>query len=104
IRSVVAGDYHTAALTQSGEVMTWGQDAHYETGRGGNGAAPGRVKGVVGATSIAAAHSTTIVVTGSGRAFTWGEVRPWTRPGSAGASNLSGGSPILLWLDGLDLP
>ncbi len=104
IRSVVAGDYHAAALTQTGEVMTWGQDAHYETGRGGNGSVPGLVKGVVGATSIAAAHSTTIVVASSGRAFTWGEVRPWTRPGSAGASNLSGRSPILLWLDGLDLP
>jgi hypothetical protein len=43
------------------------------------------------------------VVTKSGRIFTWGQVRPWTQPGSAGASILSQ-FPILLWLDGLDLP
>ena len=101
IKSVVGGGDHVAALTQSGEVMTWGQDAHYEIGRGGDPIAAGLVKGVVGATSIAAAHSTTIVVTGSGRAFTWGDVRPWTRPGSAAPANLSP-SPLLLWLDGLD--
>jgi alpha-tubulin suppressor-like RCC1 family protein len=104
IRSVVAGDFHAAALTESGEVMTWGGAPHYETGRGGQNAnAPGLVKGVTGATSIAAAHSTTIVATSAGRSYTWGEVRPWTRPGSVGNSNLSP-FPILLWLDGLEQP
>jgi hypothetical protein len=103
IKSVVGGGDHVAALTQSGEVMTWGQDAHYEIGRGGDAHAAGLVKGVTGVTSLAAAHSTTIAVSSSGRIVTWGEVRPWTRPGSTAPANLSP-SPILLWLDGLEQP
>jgi alpha-tubulin suppressor-like RCC1 family protein len=102
IRSAVAGGDHVAALTRTGEVMTWGQDAHYETGRGRAGAAPGLVKGVTGVTSLAAAASTTIAILDSGRMLTWGEVRPWTRP-EDGQGNLSP-FPILLWLDGLQQP
>jgi hypothetical protein len=51
---------------------------------------------------LAAGAGTTIAALGSGRMMTWGEVRPWTRPGQGG-SNLSP-SPILLWLDGLEQP
>jgi alpha-tubulin suppressor-like RCC1 family protein len=103
VKSVVAGADHVAALTQSGEVMTWGQNAHYEIGRGGDPHTAGFVKGVTAVTSLAAAHSITIAVSSSGRIVTWGEVRPWTRPGSPGPANLSP-SPILLWVDGLDQP
>jgi alpha-tubulin suppressor-like RCC1 family protein len=102
LRSVVAGGDHVAALTQTGEVMTWGQDARYETGRGRNASSPGLVKGMADVKSLAAGHSTTIAVLGSGRVTTWGEVRPWTRP-DEGQSDLSP-FPILLWIDGLEQP
>ena len=83
--------------------MTWGQDAHYETGRGrGATHTPGLVKGLTGVTSLAAAATTTIAILDSGRMVTWGEVRPWTRP-EDGQGNLSP-FPILLWLDGLQQP
>jgi alpha-tubulin suppressor-like RCC1 family protein len=102
ITSVVAGAGHTAALTQSGEVMTWGQDAHYETGRGRNASAAGLVRGLSNVVSLAAGAGTTIAVLASGRMMTWGEVRPWNRP-TAGQGNLAE-TPILLWLDGLEMP
>lgn len=102
LKSIVAGGAPFAALTQTGEVMTWGADAHYEIGRGGNPLAAALVPGVTNVAALAAAHSSTIVVMSSGRIVTWGEVRPWTRPGN-GQGNLSP-SPILLWIDGLDQP
>ncbi len=101
IRSVVAGANHVAALTRGGEVVTWGQDAHYETGRGNSGSAPGLVKGVTDVTWLAAAAGTTIAVLGSGRMMTWGEVRDW--PLDRGGTGLSQ-FPILLWVDGLETP
>lgn len=103
IRSVAGGGDHVVALTQSGGVMTWGQDAHYETGRGSSGPAPGLVKGLTDVQSIAASVRGSGAVLGSGRIMIWSEVRPWTRPGGSGPSNLSQ-FPILLWLDGLEQP
>jgi alpha-tubulin suppressor-like RCC1 family protein len=102
IRSIVAGGEQVCALTQSGELMTWGQNAHYETGRGsGDTTRPGLVKGLTDVRFVAAAASTTIAILGSGRMMTWGHVRPWTSPRGAGAT-LSP-FPIRLWLDGLDM-
>jgi alpha-tubulin suppressor-like RCC1 family protein len=103
IRSVAGGDDHVVALTQTGGVMTWGQDAHYQTGRGSNAYAPGLVKGLTDVVSIAASPWASAAVLASGRIMTWSEVRPWTRPGSNGPSNLSP-FPILLWLDELEQP
>jgi hypothetical protein len=82
--------------------MTWGQNSHYDIGRGGDPHAAGLVPGLTDVRWMAAGAGTTIAVLGSGRMMTWGEVRPWTRPGS-GQGNLSP-SPILLWLDGLEQP
>jgi hypothetical protein len=99
VRTAVAGLWNVAAITQTGDVMTWGESAHYETGRGGQGSfPPGLVKGPTGARSLAAATNQTIVVTESGRIWTWAHVRPWTRPGGGGYSP----HPILLWIDGLE--
>lgn len=103
IRSVSGGVDHVVALTQTGNVMTWGQDAHYETGRGSNASAPGLVKGLTEVQSIAASARGSAAVLASGRIMIWSEVRPWTRPGSNGRSNLSP-FPILLWVDGLEQP
>lgn len=101
VRSAVAGLWNVAAITQTGDVMTWGESAHFETGRGVQGSLPpGLVKGPIGARSLASATNQTIVVTESGRIWTWGHVRPWTRPGGGGYAQ----SPILLWIDGLDQP
>ena len=99
IRSAVAGGAHVAALTQTGEVMTWGRTAHYEVGRGRNASpAPALVKGLADVKSLAACASTTTAVLGSGRIMTWGEVRTWTLGG------ILSQFPILLWLDGLEQP
>jgi alpha-tubulin suppressor-like RCC1 family protein len=62
IRSIAAGTEHVAAITQTGEVVTWGQDAHYEIGRGGDPLAAGLVKGLTDVKSLAAAASTTVAV------------------------------------------
>jgi len=103
IRSAVAGGMHVAAITAAGGVMTWGENGHYETGRGRNASeAPALVKGLADVKSLAAADGTTTAVLGSGRVMTWGEVRPWTRP-DEGQPDLSP-FPILLWVDGLDQP
>ena len=82
--------------------MTWGQDAHYQTGRGSNATAPGLVKGLTDVQSIAASFRGSVAVLASGRIMIWSEVRPWARPGG-GQSNLSQ-FPILLWVDGLEQP
>ena len=102
IRTAVAGGSHVAAITTTGGVMTWGNNAHYETGRQGSILGAALVKGLENVTSIAVADGTNIAVLGSGRMMTWGEVRPWTRPGD-GQGDLSP-FPILLWIDGLDQP
>jgi hypothetical protein len=103
IRSVVGGDAHVVALTQTNAVMTWGDDAHYQTGRGGNASTPGLVKGLTDVQSVAASAWASAAVLASGRIMAWSEVRPWHRPGTNGLSNLSP-APILLWLDGLEQP
>jgi alpha-tubulin suppressor-like RCC1 family protein len=103
IRSVAGGDAHVVALTQTNAVMTWGDDAHYQTGRGRNASAPGLVKELTDVVSIAASPWASAAVLASGRIMTWSEVRPWHRPGSNGLANLSP-FPILLWLDGLEQP
>ena len=54
IKSVVAGNEHVAAITETGQVMTWGQDSHYQTGRGSGATAPGLVRGITGVSSVAA--------------------------------------------------
>jgi alpha-tubulin suppressor-like RCC1 family protein len=99
VRSAVAGDGSVSAITQTGDVMTWGASVHFETGRGVQGSLPpGLVKGPAAARSIAAAPNQTIVVTDSGRIWTWAHVRRWTRPGGGGYAR----EPILLWIDGLE--
>jgi alpha-tubulin suppressor-like RCC1 family protein len=98
IRSVAGGGAHVVALTQSNAVMTWGTDAHYETGRGRNAQAPGLVKGLTDVVSIAASPWASAAVLASGRIMAWSEVR-----GSNGQVSLSQ-YPILMWLDGLDQP
>jgi len=100
IRSAVAGWSSVAAITQTGEVMTWGASTHYEPGRGPNGSLfqPGLVRGPAGARALAASSYQTIVVTESGRIWTWGHVRRWTEPNGRSYSP----SPILLWLGGLE--
>jgi hypothetical protein len=51
--------------------------------------APGLVKGPAGARSIAAATNQTIVVTESGRIWTWGHVRAWHALAAVSARCLS---------------
>ena len=83
--------------------MTWGQDAHYQTGRGPrNASTPGLVKELTGVQSIAASARGSAAVLASGRIMIWSEVRPFTMPGNA-KSNLSQ-YPMLLSVEGLEQP
>jgi len=90
ITSVVAGNEHVAAITGTGRIVTWGQDSHYQTGRGRGATAPGLVRAITGVSSVAAGGESTIAVLGSGQMMTWGHV-----PGGYGRF------PIPLVLDGL---
>jgi alpha-tubulin suppressor-like RCC1 family protein len=74
IKSVVAGNEHVAAITETGQIMTWGLDSHYQTGRGPGATAPGLVRGITGVSSVAAGGESTIAVLGSGQMMTWGHV------------------------------
>jgi hypothetical protein len=93
---------HLVAITQSDGVMTWGNDAHYQTGRGrATAQAAGLIKELSGVQSIAASGRGSAAVLRSGRIMTWSEVRPYQTGG--GRSNLSP-TPIPLSLAGLEQP
>ncbi len=101
IRSIGTGLSHMIALTQTGTVISWGDDTFGSLGRGNNKTnTPAVVPSLTGVQSIVTFNSTCIAVLASGRIMTWGWVRPWTRP-QIGYDTVSR-SPILLWLDGLD--
>jgi alpha-tubulin suppressor-like RCC1 family protein len=101
IRTIAAGLAHAAGITDTGSVITWGDNTYYQLGRGRNApSTPTVVKGLTGVQSIAAHNGSTTAVLSSGRIMTWGAVRPWTRPD--GGDPIYSPFPILLWVDGLD--
>ena len=102
LRSALGGEIHVVAITQTGGVMTWGNDAHYQTGRGRNAGGAGLVKELSGVQSIAASGRGSAAVLLSGRIMIWSEVRPYPTP-SGGRSNLSQ-IPIPLSLVGFEQP
>ncbi len=104
IRAIGAGLRHMIALTETGTIISWGDDTYGNLGRDNNKTnVPGVIKSLTGVQSIFTINSVCFAVLASGRIMNWGGgVRPWTRPG--GGMNWISRSPILLWLDGLDQP
>jgi alpha-tubulin suppressor-like RCC1 family protein len=103
VRAIATGVSHVVALTDTGGLMTWGDNTFCDLGRGTRAtSAPALVTGVAGVQSIAVSDATSVAVLETGRILTWGHVRQWTRP-EPGYATLSS-RPILLWLDGLNQP
>lgn len=103
VRAIAVGSSHMIALTETGSVITWGSNGFGSLGRPTDENVPGVVPSVTNVQSICASNTTSVAVLESGRIMTWGgEVRPWNRP--EGSEVSISRSPILFWLDGLDLP
>jgi alpha-tubulin suppressor-like RCC1 family protein len=103
VRAIAVGSSHMIALTETGSVITWGNNGFGSLGRPKDEHVPGVVPSVTNVQSICASNTTSVAVLASGRIMTWGgEVRPWNRP--EGSEVTISRSPILFWLDGLDLP
>jgi alpha-tubulin suppressor-like RCC1 family protein len=98
VRKIAGGLAFFMGLTDAGTVMTWGDNAYSEQGRGSNAKPAGLVTGLTGVQSIAARSAKAVAVLASGQIMTWGYV---VRPG--GKEDTSA-SPIPLWLDGLEQP
>ena len=103
VRAIEVGLRHMIALTETGSVITWGNNGFGSLGRPREDNVPGVVPSVTNVQSICASHGVCVAVLASGRIMTWGSsVRPWNRPEGSEADISR--SPILFWLDGLDLP
>eukprot|EP00898_Chlorokybus_atmophyticus_P002879 jgi/Chlat1/3592/Chrsp234S00258 len=74
--SVAAGRYHSAAVTDSGEVWTWGRNDHGQCGRGRSAALPpGRVLGILTdkhIRKVVAGRYHTLAISSIGEVLTWG--------------------------------
>jgi alpha-tubulin suppressor-like RCC1 family protein len=77
LEMIDSGEYHSAALTHEGVVLTWGDSEYGQLGQGDNSESikPLPVKGLVGlrVTSLACGDFHTTVVTSSGDLYTWGD-------------------------------
>ncbi len=104
IRAIGTGLRHMLALTETGTIISWGDDTYGSLGRGGRtGNMPGVIKSLTGVQSIFTINSVCFAVLATGRIMTWGGgVREWTRPESG--MGIVSRVPILLWIDGLDQP
>lgn len=74
---VTCGSYHTAAVTGSGDLFTWGGGMYGKLGHGNETghATPKRVEALVGlvVSQIACGSRHTAVITSTGAMYTWGD-------------------------------
>jgi len=73
--SVSLGDSHVIALSQEGEVFTWGHNAEGQLGLGHSNKQlkPQKVELNIRAKKISAARNHSLLITDDGRPFSWGE-------------------------------
>lgn len=75
VTAVTCGSYHTAAVTNSGDLYTWGGGMYGKLGHGnesGN-AVPKRVSGIANIRNIACGSRHTVAVDSMGRLYSWGD-------------------------------
>ncbi|TYZ64576.1 hypothetical protein PybrP1_001487 [[Pythium] brassicae (nom. inval.)] len=76
VRQVACGGFHTAAVTETGEVYTWGGGEHGQLGHGDkvNRTAPTLVRALADklVVQITCGWSHTVALTDAGEVFTWG--------------------------------
>ncbi|CAM6118309.1 unnamed protein product [Calypogeia fissa] len=79
IIQVACGGYHAAALTDDGQMLTWGHGGHGQLGHGSlqNGRVPSVVEALANerVVSISCGSSWTAAITESGELYTWGKNR-----------------------------
>lgn len=108
VRSIASGQGHILALTNSGTVVSWGDDDYGSLGHGVFGGdstreVPKRVVNLSNVVSVAAgpAARRSFAVVADGTVMTWGPVPTFDRP--RGDPNVSP-SPIRLLIEGLKNP
>ncbi|RLN86543.1 hypothetical protein BBJ28_00001485 [Nothophytophthora sp. Chile5] len=76
VKQVACGGFHTAAVTETGEVYTWGGGEHGQLGHGDkvNKTVPTRIESLVDklVVQITCGWSHTVALTDTGEVFTWG--------------------------------
>jgi alpha-tubulin suppressor-like RCC1 family protein len=100
IRAIALAELHALALTSTGTVVSWGEDAHGRRGHRRN--VPSEIAGLKGIQSIAAGGASSFAVDAGGTITTWGMVPLWARVD--GDDQGLSRTPIPLVLKGLKNP
>jgi alpha-tubulin suppressor-like RCC1 family protein len=92
VKQVAAGGFHALALLENGEAKAWGDNNEGQLGNGNphvNSTVPVAVKGLTGATSLAAGEFDSMALVAGGQAEAWGEDSEG-QLGNGGGSTSSG--------------
>lgn len=79
VTAIASGYAHSLALTEDAEVWTWGYNAQGQLGDGQGGVAwahsavPVRAEGLPAVTAVAAGYNHSMVLTGDGEVWAWGQ-------------------------------
>lgn len=72
--AVAAGDYHSCAVLDDGQVACWGENFDGQLGRGTSYASYAPVSGVSGATAVSASDNSSCAVLAGGQVSCWGAI------------------------------
>jgi alpha-tubulin suppressor-like RCC1 family protein len=77
VKEAVCGFYHTVALTESGDVYTWGEGKQGALGHGDWETInmPRKVEGISNVTQISAGGSFSMALSKDGKLYSWGQNR-----------------------------
>jgi alpha-tubulin suppressor-like RCC1 family protein len=88
IRAIAVGMGHVLCLTDSGTVVSWGNNAGGATGSGVDGPVPTLIPRLTQVQSIATSFNRSFAVLSDGQIMAWGSyLKPWARP--SGAKDIS---------------